>query len=157
MMIPGWSMLGGITPEYSSTGSQTCPPPPTSHYLVTTYTVVTLVLVISVTVLYIQLYTLQDTVDNVNNKELEHLKLKLQSLSSDIQNISLSHQEVGERMEMLAEKVDRLKLMKDEQGELHYVMVAKASLHIPDIHLPFLATLVTFLARRSQYWDARSA
>ena len=63
--------------------------------------------------------------DNVNNKELEHLKLKLQSLSSDIQNISLSHQEVGERLEMLAEKVDRLKLMKDEQGELHYVMVAK--------------------------------
>ena len=63
--------------------------------------------------------------DNVNNKELEHLKSKLESLSSDIQNISLSHHEVVERLEMLADKVDRLRLKKDDQGELHYVMVAK--------------------------------
>merc|ERR1712142_823237 len=108
-------------PESCNIGSQTCPISTTIHNFaticpITILSIFILVLVGCVTELYMQLTSLQNTVENVNSKEVEYLNLKLESLASDVRNISLQNEEVMNSIVILAEKVNRLRVAKDNEG-----------------------------------------
>ena len=73
--------------------------------------------------LWMRLTTLQITVEEINTRKMESVKLKLESLAINVDNITIHNEELNIRLDQLADKVDRLQLQKE--GQLHYVMVAQ--------------------------------
>jgi len=96
--------------------------------------------------LWMQLNRLKVTVEEHNTREVDLLKLRLDSLAINVHNISNHNEEVMTSLEMLADKVDRLRLKKD--GELHYVMVAGVNPLQPDVRLLLVLSVPSLLAAR---------
>ena len=103
-----------------------------SHKTVVLYSILTVAFVLLVVMgcmvgdLWMRLTTLQVTVEEINNRKVESVKLKLESLAVNVDNITIHNEELNARLDQLADKVDRLQLQKE--GQMHYVMVAQVGL-----------------------------
>eukprot|EP00090_Calanus_glacialis_P015337 TRINITY_DN24218_c0_g1_i3.p1 TRINITY_DN24218_c0_g1~~TRINITY_DN24218_c0_g1_i3.p1 ORF type:complete len:197 (-),score=68.11 TRINITY_DN24218_c0_g1_i3:122-643(-) len=99
--------------------------------------------------LWMRLNTLQDTVEEINTRKVESVKLKLESLAVNVDNITLHNEELNARLDQLADKVDRLQLQKE--GQLHYVMVAQVTPLQPDVQLMLFLSVCSWLTPTSYY------
>ena len=92
--------------------------------------------------LWMRLTTLQVTVEEINNRKVESVKLKLESLAVNVDNITIHNEELNARLDQLADNVDRLQLQKE--GQLHYVMVAQVWLILIYLQQTLLSQISTF-------------
>eukprot|EP00092_Neocalanus_flemingeri_P064515 GFUD01078304.1.p1 GENE.GFUD01078304.1~~GFUD01078304.1.p1 ORF type:complete len:194 (-),score=61.49 GFUD01078304.1:110-691(-) len=70
-----------------------------------------------------RLNSLQVTVEEVNTREVEVVKLQLQSLVGEVENITSDNEVLRARIEQVSDQVDRLQLQKGE-AQPYYLMVA---------------------------------
>ena len=100
-----------------------------SHKTAVIYSVLSVAFVLVVVMgcmmgdLWIRMNSLQVKVEKINTREVETVKLQLQSLVVNVENITSYNEVLMARLEQVADKVDRLQLQKE--GQLHYVMVAE--------------------------------
>eukprot|EP00092_Neocalanus_flemingeri_P043443 GFUD01047874.1.p1 GENE.GFUD01047874.1~~GFUD01047874.1.p1 ORF type:complete len:123 (-),score=44.93 GFUD01047874.1:182-550(-) len=73
-----------------------------------------------------RLNSLQVTVEEVNTREVEVVKLQLQSLVGEVENITSDNEVLRARLEQVSDQVDRLQLQRGE-GQPYYLMVAEGT------------------------------
>ena len=118
------------------------------HKTVVLYSVLSVAFVLLVVMgymvgdLWMRLTTLQVTVEEINTRKMESVKLKLEYLAVNVDNITTHNEELDARLDQLADKVDRLQLQKE--GQLHYVMVAQVWLILIYLQQTLLSQISTF-------------
>jgi len=141
--------------QSDDTATQT--PSTTSHRAVVIYSVLAVALALVVVFgcivgdLWFRLDSLHGTVAELNiREEVETVKTQMKSLFGDMENITKYNGVLRERLENLEDKVDRLQLQKE--GQLHYVLVAKAPSVQPGVLLlTFLSVWMVWTSLATQF------
>ena len=126
---PPYSEVGLVCPTVEGHNNATQTQTSDGHKTAVIYSVLAVALVLVVVMGCIvghmksKLDSLHVTVEEINTREVEILKLEMQSLAGDVDNITSYNEVMRARLEQLSDKVDRLQAQKE--GQPYYLLAAK--------------------------------